>query len=91
MQQFNNMQNVPENVMAANIVAGGVVVSRQHHEGATTASEDQRHTQLQATFGGNSPSENLMQHEVHSDNMYMQQPTPVTVPVEIDVSKLGDE
>ena len=40
MQNFNSMQNVPDNVMAANIVAGGVVVSRQHHEGATTASED---------------------------------------------------
>ena len=78
--------------MAANIVAGGVVVSRQHHEGATTASEDQRHTQLQATFGGNSPSENMgMQHEVHSDHMYIQQHTPATVPVEHDISKLDDE
>ena len=50
--------------MAANVVAGGVVVSRQH-EGATTASDDRRHTALQATFGGNSPSEHLMgTHEV---------------------------
>ena len=60
-----NQAYVPDNVMTANIVAGGVVVSRQQYEGATTASEDQRHTALQATFGGNSPSEHLMaQHEV---------------------------
>ena len=67
--------------MAANIVAGGVVVSRQQQEGATTASEDHRHTQLQATFGGNSPSENMMHHEVQSDHMYQQ---PSTVPVNMD-------
>ena len=69
MMPMVNQNVMPENVMAANIVAGGVVVSRQQHEGATTASEDQRHTQLQATFGGNSPSEQMMQHEVQSDNM----------------------